>query len=74
MRYFRYLQQSLHEDSTLMFEQGLLEGQVGFKVVISFDQWLKKLINCSCRAIYMIMLPRPIVNLDCYTEHHFGHS
>ena len=73
MRYLRYLWQSLHEDSTLMFEQGLLKGQVEFKVVISYGRWLRKLINCSWRAIYTITLPRPIVKLECYTEHHFGH-
>lgn len=50
-----------------------LKGQSRIKVVISFDQWLRRLFNCSYRAIYMIMLPRTIVNLERYTEHHLDH-
>ncbi len=42
------------------------KGKVGLQVVISFDRWLRKLINSSCRAIYLTLLPMPIMNLERY--------
>ena len=49
------------------------KGKVGPRWLTFFDRWLRKLVNSSCRAIYLILLPMTIVDSKRYVGHRFGH-